>query len=145
MVQDLNADATGRGVRWACGVLALAIVLALAALSIALWRGGERPLLLAPAIGGLSDCLDMTEPDAPLEAACTGAQGSAAARVQGILSALGPRQSPNGRLQVGYTLVVPLLNLFRPDAQADGGWAVDATALQRIARTVQGVDRPVVL
>ncbi len=145
MARGVNADTTGRGVRWACGALALAIVLALAAFSIALWRGGDRALLLAPAIGGLSDCLDMAEPSAPLEAACSGAQGSAAARVQGILSALGPRQSPDGRLQVGYTLVVPLLNLFRPDAQADGGWAVDATALQRIARTVQDVDRPVVL
>lgn len=147
---DPAAPPAGRGrlIGALCVLLAGAIVLALAALTVTLWQGGRQPLLLAPAIGGLNPCLDVAAPTPgapPPDAACAGTQGSAAGQVESILSALGPRQSPDGRLQVGYTLVVPLLNLFRPDAAAAGGWRIDDEAVQRVARTVQGVDRPVVL
>jgi hypothetical protein len=125
-----------------CAALAIALFALLLGFSAWLWRSPPPPLLLAPAIGGLSDCLDMAAPAAPLEAACTGARGSAAARVNAALDALGPRRSPNGHFELGYTLVVPLLNLYQPQG-AD--WVIDQQALQRIARTVQDVDRPVVL
>ncbi|MCB2033678.1 MAG: hypothetical protein KDF57_10335, partial [Ottowia sp.] len=59
------------------------------------------------------------------------------------LHALGPRRSADGDFSVGYTLLVPLLNLFEPDGH--GGWQVDALAVGRIARTVAQVNRPVVL
>ena len=137
----------GRGAGAVCAALALAVLALLIGVSIWLWQGERRPLLLAPAIGGLNPCLDMAAPSPgapPPEAACAGTKGSAAGQVESILAALGPRHSPDGRLQVGYTLVVPLLNLFRPDAAA-GGWRIDDEAVQRVARTVQGVDRPVVL
>lgn len=133
---------TERGVEWACVVLACALLAALLALTAWLWQGRQQPLLLAPAIGELSDCLEMAEPRAPLEAACTGPQGSAAARIETALQALGPRRSADGHFELGYTLVVPLLNLFEPQA---GDWGVDAQAVQRIANTVREVDRPVVL
>ncbi|MEZ5608021.1 MAG: hypothetical protein R3E52_13095 [Burkholderiaceae bacterium] len=143
-----GARRAGRGAEAVCAALALAVLALLIGMSIWLWQGQRRPLLLAPAIGGLNPCLDMSapSPSAPLrDAACIGPQGSAAGQVEAILSALGPRQSPDGRLRVGYTLVVPLLNLFRPDTAAAGGWRIDEEAVQRVARTVQGVDRPVVL
>ena len=132
----------GRGFDLFCLALALALLAALIALSAWLWQGRQQPLLLAPAIGELSDCLEMAAPAQPLEAACTGEHGSAAARIESTLQAVGPRRSADGRFELGYTLLVPLLNLFEPRA---GGWVVDAQAVRRIANTVQGVDRPVVL
>ncbi len=132
----------GRGFELFCLALALALLAALIALSGWLWQGRQQPLLLAPAIGELSDCLEMATPAQPLEPACTGEHGSAAARIESTLQALGPRRSADGRFELGYTLLVPLLNLFEPRA---GGWVVDAQAVRRIANTVQGVDRPVVL
>ena len=131
-----------RGVDAVCVALGLALLMALVALSLWLWQGRQRPLLLAPAIGELSDCLEMATPQAPLEPACLGETGSAAARIEKTLDALGPRRSADGRFELGYTLLVPLLNLFEP--QGDD-WVVDSQAVQRIANTVQGVDRPVVL
>ena len=132
----------GRGVDAACALLAAALLAALLGLSLWLWQGGQRPLLLAPAIGELGDCLDLAPPPAPLEPACTGARGSAAARIESALQALGPRRSADGHFELGYTLVVPLLNLFKPLGE---GWALDAQALRRMVNTVQDVDRPVVL
>ncbi|MFT4195152.1 MAG: hypothetical protein QM614_10950, partial [Ottowia sp.] len=124
----------GRGVDVACGAMALVLLALLLGFSAWLWRGQQQPLLLVPAIGGLGDCLEMAAPAAPLEAACAGPQGSAAARIDAALDALGPRRSPDGRFELGYTLVVPLLNLFEPQG-AD--WAIDDEAVRRIARTVQ--------
>ena len=140
--QPARADSAGRGFDALCLLLALVLLAALVALTLWLWQGRQRPLLLAPAIGELSDCLEMAAPHAPLEAACTGERGSAAARIESTLGALGPRRSVDGRFELGYTLVVPLLNLFEPQGQ---DWVVDRQALRRIANTVQSVDRPVVL
>lgn len=131
-----------RGVDAVCAVLALALLALLIGVSAWLWRGQQQPLLLAPAIGGLGDCLELATPAAPLEPSCSGPRGSAAARIDAALNALGPRQSANGHYALGYTLVVPLLNLFQPQGE---GWGIDAEAVQRIARTVQDVRRPVVL
>ena len=71
----------GRGFDLFCLALALALLAALIALSAWLWQGRQQPLLLAPAIGELSDCLEMAAPAQPLEAACTGEHGSAGARI----------------------------------------------------------------
>ncbi|HOM19623.1 MAG TPA: hypothetical protein PK214_01605 [Ottowia sp.] len=132
----------GRGVDAVGVALAAGLLAALLGLSAWLWQGGQHPLLLAPAIGELADCLDMAPAQAPLEPACTGPRGSAAQRIEATLAGLGPRRSADGHFELGYTLVVPLLNLFQPRGE---DWAVDAQAVQRIANTVQGVDRPVVL
>ena len=132
----------GRGVDAVGVALAAGLLAALLGLSAWLWQGGQHPLLLAPAIGELADCLDMAPAQAPLEPACTGPRGSAAQRIEATLAGLGPRRSADGHFALGYTLVVPLLNLFQPRGE---DWAVDAQAVRRIANTVQGVDRPVVL
>ena len=127
------------GIDGLCAALALGLLALLIGFSAWLWRAENQPLLLAPAIGGLNDCLEMATPVAPLEPACTGPRGSAAARIDAALNALGPRRSPNGHFELGYTLLVPLLNLF--ERQGDD-WVIDQQAVQRIARTVQEVDRP---
>ena len=57
----------GRGFDLFCLALALALLAALIALSAWLWQGRQQPLLLAPAIGELSDCLEMAAPAQPLE------------------------------------------------------------------------------
>ncbi len=131
------------GIDWLIAALALALLAALAAGSAALWHQARRPLLLAPAIGPLSDCLHMAPPQGAMEAACSAPDGSAAQRVELALQSLGPARSPDGHFALGYTLLVPLLNLFAQDAS--GAWLPDGEAAARIARTVQAVERPVVL
>jgi len=131
------------GIDALCALLALALVLLGLAVSVGVWRASRQPLLLVPAIGGLNACLDLVAPDGPQDPACTGAHGSAAAPVQQALRALGPRRSADGHFELGYTLLVPLLNLFEPDA--GGGWRINVQAVERIARTVEQVDYPVVL
>lgn len=113
--------------------------------------GSQRstPLLLAPMIGGLDGCLFVGSEGAPamapaFETSCRQPAGSAAALVEG---ALAPLQTVRGRgrggdFELGYTLHVPLLKLFKRDG---GAWAVDSTAVQRVVQTVQGVDRPVIV
>jgi hypothetical protein len=125
--------------------LAALLLAALIALSAWLWQSGRQPLLLVPAIGGLNACLDLVPPHAglPQPSSCDGPQGSAAEVIEQYLQQLGPRQSPDGHFQVGYTLVLPLLDFFQSDSR--GGWAIDQTAVQRVTHTVAGVDRPVVL
>lgn len=111
------------------------------------WKEGER-LLIAPMVGGLDLCLiepanATAEPDAHLKSDCRRADGSAAARVESTLDEIGPRVSPSSRYQLGYTLNIPLLQLFR---RRDGGdWRVDDELVARFARTVRDADRPVVL
>lgn len=134
-----------RSIDWFCLALALALLVALALTSTWLWHESRRPLLLTPTIGRLSDCLEMAPPRAgELEAACLGEQGSAAERIESALRQFGsPQRSPDGHFEMGYTLLVPLLNLF--ERNASGAWVIDRTATARIARTVQEVQRPMVL
>ena len=123
-----SACRLGRGFDALCLLLALVLLAALVALTLWLWQGRQRPLLLAPAIGELSGCLEMAAPQAPLEAACTGERGSAAARIESTLGALGPRRSVDGRFELGLAQrLLDQLNLLQdthdqrsPVATADG-------------------------
>lgn len=107
----------------------------------------SAPMLLAPMIGVIDSCvlLPATARANALERACTQPQqGSAAALVQSTLAALQPG-APNrqgARYPLGYTLPVPLLQLFRAQ---DGGWVIDDERVQRLARTVRDAGRPVIL
>ena len=137
-----GAQSRFSGMTGAIGALIGGLLLALFGFTAWLWHSAQTPLLLAPAIGGLNPCLEMAALKAPVDAACTGDRGSAAARIESALQAVGPRRSSDGQFELGYTLLVPLLNLFEPSA---GDWGIDQQALQRIARTVEQVDRPMVL
>ena len=142
------APAPARSINAICLALAAALCALLAAFSIALWQSARAPLLLLPAIGGLQTCLNLGQ-QGETDAACTGPQGSAARPISAVLDPLGPPASADGRLALGYTLVIPLLNLFRPDpaapASAEGRWAINEQAVQRIVRTIEQTPRPVAL
>jgi len=132
-------------------VAALFLVAAVAG-AAALWLGLNRfsdndRLLLAPMIGGLDSCMieppdPAAEHDADQKQDCRRSDGSAAARVEATLAEIGPRMSPGGKYELGYTLNVPLLQLLR--RQGDD-WRVDPELVARFVRTLRDSDRSVVL
>jgi len=110
---------------------------------------GPRPLLIAPILEGVDLCdvgndadASLLRTKADLAAYCITTGRSAAANFESTLAALGPARSPSGRFEVGYTLPVPLLRLFR---RTDSDWIVDRRAIERIALTVKETKRPVVI
>lgn len=130
----------------AIGALVLAALPAGLALRASLppQPGATRTLLLAPMIGVIEPCLlSGPAPREPaLASACDGAGGSAAALVESTLRALAPRAPQQPAYALGYTLPVPLLQLFRRDGP---DWAIDRSLAQRFARTVRDTDRPLIL
>lgn len=105
-------------------------------------------MLLAPMIGVIDACVAAPAGSTPpgmedLARSCTGPEGSAAALVESTLSALQPRGSAAGPYPLGYTLPVPLLQLFRQGG--DGGWTLDSDLVGRLVRTVRDTDRPLIL
>ena len=135
----------------AVAVAMACLVLLLVGLLVLVGRGtpaaGQAPLLLAPMMG-LDACLFADRPDeaarAPAVAArCGGAEGSAAPVIDSTLQALGDRRtSRDGRLEMGYTLNLPLLKFLRREGDH---WVVDQAAVARAVRSVRDSDRPVVL
>lgn len=121
-----------------CLSCVLLLVLALIGAKI-IWPWQEKPLLLAPMIGAVDICL-ISGPDQV--AACAESPDSATRVINATLDGLGPRLSADGKYELGYTLNVPLLRMFRP---TEGGWQVDVDAAKRIARTISDVSRPMVL
>lgn len=121
--------------RWAAAVGVLA---ALAGGAL-LWAAPQLPqrLLLLPMVGGLEPCWQAAPP-----VHCPGAQTPGAV-VERTLRALGPATTADHA--VGYTLHIPLLHLFVPDAAAPGGWRIDAAAVRRAVATMTEVQRPVLL
>lgn len=107
----------------------------------------QGSMLLAPMIGVIDSCVlaqdvavahNMTE----LKTRCTGPNGSAAALVESTLSELKQRGSAPGTYLLGYTLQVPLLQLFR---QGPEGWSIDQGTVGRLVRTVRDTERPLIL
>lgn len=90
-------------------------------------------LAQAPAPGARNDGLAKT---------CTGPQGSASALIESTLTTLASPGSGPHRYQLGYTLPVPLLKLFRPSG---GGWVIDNVAVDRLVRTIRDTDRPAII
>jgi hypothetical protein len=106
-----------------------------------------RPMLLAPMIGQTEPCHARTQlpPEHDIDPAftqCTSEQGSAAAVIESTLAQLGPRHSPNGHYELGYTLNVPLLKFW---VQRDGQWALDRPAIARMVKTIEQSDRRLIL
>lgn len=103
------------------------------------------PMLLAPMIGIVDTCITLPESSEDITQTCTGPNGSAAALIESTLSALQPKgkaQGEQGTYPLGYTLPVPLLQLFKETPQ---GWAIDSERVQRFARTVRDTQRPLIL
>lgn len=121
--------------RWKLGLLGLMLI-GLCLLMVL--RKGAAPLLLAPMMRLTQPCMLA----APNDLSCRGSSDSAAALVEATLSRIGPRVSPSGKYELGYTLQVPLLQLLQP---IGNDWVVNIPAVQRLARTLRDVDRPAVL
>lgn len=105
--------------------------------------------MLAPMVGAIDTCIlrpeaNATEPPVSdsLEQRCTGPQGSAAALVEATLTQLQPSPHTRSPFPMGYTLPVPLLQLFRAQG-AD--WVIDAERIRRVVRTVRDTERPLIL
>ena len=138
-----------RGRRAAATVLLLAALLGAAAAGW--WAAGRhdgRRLLLAPMFNLLEPCVQAPHQalaDAPssLAAWCGKGAESAAPVVEATLSGLGPKPPANPRLELGYTLPIPLLRLLQQ--QPDGGWAVDRPALRKLVNTLKEADRPAIV
>lgn len=143
-------------------LLALFALLMLAMLGLRLhWQPlvrqegqGSGAMLLAPMIGVVEPCIALpghTEP-APAASApgaqrlredCTGKTGSAAALVEATLAQLQPLAPPeDSGYPLGYTLPVPLLQLFKAQGQ---DWVIDEERVQRVARTIHESARPLIL
>ena len=107
----------------------------------------QGSMLLTPMIGVIGSCVlaqdSQATPDmAELQNHCMGPNGSAAALIESTLSELKPRSSVLGPYPLGYTLPVPLLQLFR---QGTEGWSIDQDTIGRLVRTVRDTDRPLIL
>ena len=108
---------------------------------------GEHPLVIAPFLSGEYFCDDAVSNTSVLnddEAAtlCASEGKTAADRVSAVLDTLGPKSSPSGKFQLGYTLDLPLLRYFK---QINGEWAVDEGLLAGSLELINEVDRPVVV
>lgn len=131
-------------------LVGLSSVIGIAALTQAtlLYLRQESPrLLLAPMIGVIEPCILAQGPAAgsaneELHRRCTGPDGSASALVESTLSALLPPGSKASRYELGYTLPIPLLKLFKP---AGTDWIIDADAVGRLVRTIRDTDRSVIV
>jgi len=110
-------------------------------------RKAPPPLLLAPMVHGVDLCQPASGGSSPrteeeLAAYCRTSGLSPAGIIESTLSGLGPAVSADGRFELGYTLPVPLLKLLEENGT---GWQVDQRAAERLAKTVQETNRPVIL
>lgn len=110
-------------------------------------RKASPGLFLAPMIGVIEPCIFAPPPvsgaaDEELARSCSGPQGSASALVESTLSALAPPGARTEGYQIGYTLQVPLLKLFKPSGN---DWIIDDVAVDRLVRTIRDTDRPTLL
>ena len=120
-----------------CAVLVQAVRLHLAS--------ATGRMFLAPMIGVIEPCIlqsgNAVDADPALAATCGGPQGSAAALVESTLSALAAGKAAQ-HFELGYTLPVPLLQLFKAEA---GDWVIDHEMVKRFVRTIRDVDRPAIV
>ena len=121
----------------------------LLAVGLASTRGPRLPpMLIAPMVGNLDDCLlqdavSVKLPSAfrPRPASCNGNDGSAAALLAQTLNPLEPHGGQP--FQLGYTLNVPLLRMLQRGAS--GGWQVDRERVARMVRTLAQTERPAIV
>ena len=105
-------------------------------------------LIIAPMLGGLNACLfkknELVQhfPNTIYTKACLEDETSASVLVERSLRNISKNTGPVGNLELGYTLNVPLLHLFELQGSE---LKINKDAVNRIARTIRNVDRPVVL
>lgn len=102
----------------------------------------ERRLVIAPMLSGMNA--------KPPAAAFSGAAGGGPARdwqwraasIRRILDAIGPRCSPSGRYELGYTLNLSPLGFYR---KSGDGWSLNRDEIAASIGIVGEIDRPVVV
>jgi hypothetical protein len=103
-------------------------------------------LLLAPMVGVTDRCIfahsETRLPAGEWSTTCSGPQGSAGALLESTLSSLAPRGFTPPAYELGYTLQVPLLAMFKASGS---DWIIDDAAVARVVRTIRDVRRPVIL
>lgn len=110
---------------------------------------GSTPskMFLAPMIGVIEPCIFLKDGSTPsagelqLGPSCSGLHGSAGPLVESTLAALEPGNR-RPAYELGYTLPVPLLKLFKRAGQE---WIIDQVAVARLVRTLHDVDRPAIV
>ena len=106
----------------------------------------RQPLVIAPTVEGLLLC-DEAVADARITditaayAECRRRQRDGAPALTRLLDTLEPG-GPKGAVQVGYTLTLQLLALYKKTPK---GWAIDTEQLDAYLRVISQVDRPVVV
>lgn len=105
-----------------------------------------RPFIVAPTIEGMLACDEATRDRRiksydEAQTACRLRGSAASAAVRNLLDTLEPG-GPRGRVQVGYTLTLPLLDLYE---RTPKGWALDDKRLDVFLRLLVEVRRPVVV
>lgn len=115
--------------------------------STSLYAASRPPLLIAPMIGGTKICASAIKQMTPQQTApdlihyCEQKGENAASLIRNQLEKLEPGGA-RGNYQIGYTLGVPILSLYKEKA---GKWYLDYAEMNRIAQLIQNVGRPVVL
>ena len=109
--------------------------------------GRDGPLLIAPLLDSVFYCEEaMHNPEIhnEEEAAhfCSTIGKTAAPRIAEVLDAVGPKYSPSGDYELGYTLNVPILRYF---SKIDGKWILDFERMKANFATIAEVDRRVVV
>ena len=109
----------------------------------------RAPFLIAPTVEGLLLCDEaLADPqiltmDAAL-ALCRQKKKNGAPALTRLLDTLEPG-GPQGQVQLGYTLNVQLLNLYRKARKTDKDWQIDVGQVDALMDLVSQVKRPVVL
>lgn len=105
----------------------------------------RKPLIIAPVVEGLLICdarpdneyRNMIHP----QSQCSANNRSAIEATGRMLDDLEPG-GPRGAVQVGYTVTVQLLSLYR---KREGRWAIDESRVQRVMDVLNDLKRPAIL
>lgn len=93
-------------------------------------------------VGVMDTCVLQQSGGPSLQEGCSGPKGSAAALLESTLGPLEAAKPSPDTFTLGYTLPVPLLQMFKAQ---QNGWQIDAERVQRIVNTVRDNPRPLVL
>ena len=109
----------------------------------------STPFLIAPAVEGVLLCdeavadVQIASMNAAL-ALCRQRKSHGAAALKRLLDTLEPG-GPQGQVQVGYTLTVQLLSLYRKPVKPSKDWQIDTEQVDVLLDLIAQVQRPVVL
>ncbi|RYH17276.1 MAG: hypothetical protein EON54_27950, partial [Alcaligenaceae bacterium] len=103
-------------------------------------------MMIAPMIGVIEPCI-LVQPqnsDVPVSLAkrCDGLDGSAGALIDATLQDFSPTPPALARYPLGYTLPVPLLQLFKKEGRH---WEIDQDMVKRLVHTIRDSRHPLVL